>query len=330
MLVNNWIDVHAHFTPPMTPEESGARWAAMVKASWTGPKPPDWSLEHTLAYMDRVGIAMQMLSNISTSLEALRASNHFGASLVRSHPSRFGLLAALPTDNPEFALDEISRAGGQLAADGFAVTFCYNGVHLSDPRLEPVWAELNRRKAVVFAHPNAYGPGSFGLPSPVLEVAFETTRTTVDMLYSGVFRRYPDFKLILAHCGAALPALSGRLLLLGTQPWVPNPQGLSRHEMRRQLKALYVDTAMTGSSHTIAPALAMTTCDHIVYGSDCGVPCTTDDTALANIEALFHFSGLARDQVEQIGRNALALFPEAAKRVGSARRDSRSTSVTQS
>jgi 6-methylsalicylate decarboxylase len=315
MSVKDWIDVHAHFTPPMTPEQSDARWAAMVEASWTGPKPPDWSLDHTLAYMDRVGIAMQMLSNIPTSLEALQVSNDFGASLVRSHPSRFGLLAALPTDSPEAALGEISRASDQLAVDGFAVTFCYRGVHLSDSSLEPVWAELNRRKAVVFAHPNAYGPGSFGRPSAVLEVAFETTRTAVDMLYSGLFRRYPDFKLVLAHCGAALPALSGRLLLLGTQPWVPNPQGLSRDEMRHQLKALYLDTAMTGSSHTIAPALAMTTCDHIVYGSDCGVPCTTDETALANIEALFHFSGLERDQVEQIGRNALTLFPEAAKRI---------------
>lgn len=314
-MVNQWIDVHAHFSPPRTKEESDARWEAMQKADWTGPKPDDWNLAVTLDYMDRVGIAMQLLSNIPKTLDALRTSNNFGASIVAQHPSRFGLLAALPTDNPDAALEEIERGYGELKADGFAVTFCYNGVYLSDASLEPVWAELNRRGATVFAHPDAYAPGSFGRPSAVLEVAFETTRTVVDMLYTGVFRRHPEFRLVLAHCGAALPALSGRLMLLGTQPWVPNPSRLTQDEMREHLRKLFLDTAMTGSVHTMAPALAMTGCDHIVYGSDCGVPCTTDATAIANIEALLSFSGLTPDQIEQIGHNALRLFPAAAERL---------------
>ena len=287
----------------------------MQDADWTGPKPPDWNLESTLDYMDRAGFAMQILSNIPRNLEALRSSNDYGASIVRRYPSRFGLLAALPTDDPEAALGEIARGYGMLAADGFAVTCCYNGIYLSDPRLEPVWAELDRREAVVFAHPNAYGPGSFGRPSALLEVAFETTRTVVDMLYAGIFRRYPNFKLVLAHCGAALPALSGRLLLLGTQPWVPNPNHLSSDEMREQLRRLFLDTAMTGSAHTLAPALSMTSCDHVVYGSDCGVPCTVEATALANIKALLNFAGLTSEQIERIGHNAKRLFPEAARRI---------------
>ncbi|WP_297353534.1 amidohydrolase family protein [Paraburkholderia sp.] len=315
MIVHNWVDVHAHFTPPMSPEQSDARWQAMRDVGWTGPKPPDWNVPDTLDYMDRVGIAMQMLSNIPKELVALRVSNEYGASLVARHPTRFGLLAALPTDDPDSALAEIARGDGRLRADGFAVTCCYNGVHLSDPRLEPMWAELDRRHAVVFAHPNAYGPSSFGRPSALLDVAFETARTVVDMVYAGIFRRYPNFRLVLAHCGAALPALSGRLMLLGTEPWVPNPNAITRSEMREHLRSLFLDTAMTGSAHTLAPALAMTTCDHIVYGSDCGVPCTVEATAVANIEALLAFAGLTRQEIEQIGRNALQLFPAAAARL---------------
>ncbi|WP_234731660.1 amidohydrolase family protein [Acidocella facilis] len=314
-MVDQWIDVHAHFTPPMTQEQSAARWLAMQQADWIGAKPTDWSLASALALMDSVGIAMQMLSNIPKELHTLRASNDYGASIVAMHPSRFGLLVALPTDNPEAALAEIRRGYDKLNADGFAVTFCYNDVYLSDSRLEPVWAELDRREAVVFAHPNAYGPGSFGRPSALLEVAFETTRTVVDMLYAGIFRRYPNFKLVLAHCGAALPALSGRLLLLGTQPWIQNPNSITQDEMRQQLRSLFLDTAMTGSAHTLAPALAMTTCDHIVYGSDCGVPCTVEETMRANIEAMLGFAGLAPEQIEQIGHNALSLFPGAAARL---------------
>jgi 6-methylsalicylate decarboxylase len=193
-MVDQWIDVHAHFTPPMTPEQSAARWLAMQEADWIGPKPADWSLEVALGTMDRIGIGMQMLSNIPKTLPALQTSNEYGASLVAQHPSRFGLLVALPTDNPEAALAEIRRGHDELNADGFAVTFCYNGVYLSDPRLEPVWAELDRREAVVFGHPDAYAAGTFGRASPLLDVAFETTRTVVDMLYAGIFRRFPALR----------------------------------------------------------------------------------------------------------------------------------------
>jgi 6-methylsalicylate decarboxylase len=315
MQPRDWIDVHAHFTPPMTVAESDARWNSMQRNDWIGPKPPDWSVESTLDTMDRLGIRMQMLSNIPFAIDMLRISNEFGASIVRRHPSRFGLLAALPTDDPDAALAEIERATTELEADGFAMTCCYNGVYLSDTRLEPVWAELNRRKAVVFVHPNAYGPGMFGRASALLEVAFETTRTIVDMLYAGIFRRYPGFRLILAHCGAALPALSGRLLLLGTQPWVRNPSMLTELEASNQLARLYVDTAMTGSVHTIAPAVAMTGVDHIVYGSDCGVPCTCFETMESNMRTLRLSSGLDAGQLRKIGRNALKLFPAASRRI---------------
>ena len=314
-MLDQWIDVHAHFTPPTTPEARHARWQAMRAELFLIPEPHQWSAEATLDYMDRAGIAMQMLSNIPKVLQDLQASNDYAASLVAQYPARFGLLAALPTDDPTAALAEIERASSELHADGFAVTCCYNGIYLSDPRLEPVWAELDRRHAVVFAHPNAWASASMGRPSPVLEVAFETARTVVDMLYAGVFRRHPNLTLVLAHCGGAPPAFSGRLFLLGTEPWVPNPERITQQEMRETLASLYLDTAATGSAHTLAPALAIITSDHLVYGSDCGVPCTTEATMAANIEALLSFTGSTHEQIESIGHNALRLFPRAASRI---------------
>jgi 6-methylsalicylate decarboxylase len=318
MAPDQWIDVHAHFTPPISQAESDALWEARKKTNWAAPRHAEWTPEAALADMDRMGIAMQMLSNIPKTLPKLQQSNDYAASLVAKYPSRFGLLAALPTDNPDAALAEIERATGVLKADGFAVTCCYNNVYLSDARLDPVWAELNRRKGVVFVHPNAAAPGSFGRPGPLLDVAFETTRTVVDMLYCAIFRRFPDVRFVLAHCGAALPALSGRLLLLGTEPWVPNPHHLTQDEMKLQLRKFFLDTAAAGSAHSLLPALAITTPDHIVYGSDCGVPCTSEKSAAANIEALLQFTGLSREEILAIGRNALQLFPAAAERLAKA------------
>ncbi len=314
-LAKGWMDVHAHFTPPQTPEQLDARWKAMRAEKFMVPEPFVWDPDQTLAYMDRAGMAMQLLSNIPQTLDALRASNDYGASLVKRHPSRFGLLAALPTNDTGATLAEIERVSRVLHADGFAVTCCYQGVYLGDTQLDPVWAELDRRRATVFCHPNAYAPALLGRPAPLIEVAFETARTMVDMLYAGTFRRFPSIRFVVAHCGGALPALSGRVLALGTEAWVPNPNALTRDEMKETLARLYVDTAATATEHTLAPALAMVGCEHMVYGSDCGVPCSTEETLANNVASLRAYGGLTAEQVEAIGHNAKRLFPNAAERL---------------
>lgn len=314
-MANGWIDIHGHFAPPTSSEAREKTWHGMRKAKlFMLPEPFEWTPESTLAYMDKAGIAMQMLSNLPKKLDALRESNDYAASLVRKYPTRFGLLAALPTDNPQAALAEIDRATHQLHADGFAVTCNYNGVFLGDTTLDPVWSELNRRHAVVFVHPDAYAPASMGRPSPLIEVAFETTRTVVDMLYAGTFRNFPKITFILAHCGGALPVLSGRLKLLGTEPWVPNPNNITQEEIQEQLAKFYLDTAATAPTG-IAPALHMVPADHLVYGADCGVPCSTEATMEANRKAVLEFEGLSRSQCNAIGRNVLSLFLAAAERL---------------
>jgi 6-methylsalicylate decarboxylase len=314
VLVQRWIDVHAHYSPRVPPEFHDTVVETMRAANWRVDEAPNWDENRTLSYMDRTGIQMQMLSNIPKWLDGIRASNDFGADLVRRHPSRFGLLAGLPTDDAESALAEIGRAGVELDADGFAVTCNYNGALLSDPTLDPVWAELDARSAVVFAHPDAYTPGSMGRPSALIDVAFETTRTFVDMIYAGVFRRYPNITFIVAHCGAALPVLSGRLALLGLEGWVPNPNRITPSELYVWLRRLYFDTAATCPT-SLAAALAMTTPDKLVYGSDCGVACTSEATMDRNLQAVLDYPGLSAEEVNAVGNNALTLFPMAAARV---------------
>ncbi|MCJ1432012.1 hypothetical protein MMC27_001368 [Xylographa pallens] len=311
---NGWIDIHGHFTPPISDSERESRWHAMRDAAFLVPEPFQWSPESTIEYLDHAGIAMQFLSNIPKSLDALKSSNDYAASLVKKYPTRFGLLAALPTNDPEACLKEIDRAETELETDGFAVTARYNEVYLGDERLDPVWDELNKRNAAVFIHPDAYAPPSMGRPSPLIEVAFETTRTVVDMLYAGTFRKFPKINFIVAHCGGALPVLSGRLELLGAEPWVPNPKKITKEEIRRQLGKLFLDTAATAPTG-LAPALLMVAPDHIVYGADCGVPCSTTETMEENRMKVLGYGGLEQREREAIGRNVLKLFPNAAARL---------------
>jgi hypothetical protein len=72
---------------------------------------------------------------------------------------------------------------------------------------------------------------------------------------------------------------------------------------------------MVGSPAWSSQKAGSTTPDHLVYGSDSGVPCSTEATMEANKRELLAFDGITRQQVENIGRNALALFPSAAARM---------------
>jgi 6-methylsalicylate decarboxylase len=315
LTTGNWVDVHAHFTPPTTEEQRHSAWTAMRELCFLAPQPYHWTVEGALRSMDRTGVAMQLLSAVPQAHDALRASNDYGAELVTEHPGRFGLLAALPTDDRQAALTEIARADSALRPDGWAVSTTYNGVNLSDPALEPVWDELNRRSAVVFVHPDTTKRLELGLPTPLVEVAFDTTRTVVAMLYQGIFHRHPDIRFILAHCGGALPALSGRLGLLGTEAWVPDGDRFTAAHIAEQLGRLYLDTAASGTDANLAAALTMVPVDHILYGGDAGVPCSDDHTIAANIAALRNSANITPTQAELIGRHALDLFPTAAHRL---------------
>ncbi|KAH8690136.1 hypothetical protein BGW36DRAFT_364860 [Talaromyces proteolyticus] len=312
-----WLDIHAHFQLPQTLEEAenSVKLFNAVKFMVTKPQAVMWDVNDILRYNDSANIRMQMLSYLPPGLENLKRTNDYGASIVAKYPHRFGLLAALPTNSPEACLEEIHRVTTDftIPPDGFATSTTYDGVPLSDPKLEPVWRELNARKAVVHIHPAATAPPSGSLPVPVVEVAFFTTSTVVEMLYQGVFRKFPDIKFVLGHCGAAVPVLYGRLQLLGTQDWVPNPNRITRDEIKSQLGSLYVDTAATAKTG-LAPAAKMCGVENCIYGADCGVPCSTENTMEENRMDVTAFEKEQGIPINTIGNNGWKLFPDAARR----------------
>ena len=144
----NRIDVRAHLFPPGTvPRANSAQ-------NFVSSPMPTWTPEFALDFMDRHDIVTQLLSlpQALSKDEACRI-NEYGASLGKQHPRRFGLLAALPMDDVEATLFEITFAFDQLNADGVIMVTNYGGTYLGNARFEPVFAELNKRSATIFIHP---------------------------------------------------------------------------------------------------------------------------------------------------------------------------------
>ncbi|KAF7560562.1 hypothetical protein G7046_g3582 [Stylonectria norvegica] len=313
-----WLDIHGHFFVPRSAAEDTAMVEGMRENHFLLSEPPRFDPDRMLAYNDRAGVSMQMLSQIPPTVEQLRIANDYGLSIVHRYPSRFGLLAALPTDIPDEALAEVRRlkdkaAIGSILPDGFAVTTVRNGIGLGDPVLRSLWTELNKREEVVFVHPNAYKKGEDGRPSALIDVAFDTARTITDMVYNRVFLDFPLIKWVFAHCGGAFPALSGRVILLGAESWVPNKSGVTKKDIQEQIGRIYVDTAATAQTG-MHPAIQMAGINHIVYGADCGVPCSTEATMEENREFV---KAIAMDETgdsEYVGNHGFDLFPAAKAR----------------
>jgi len=314
IMARAWIDVHGHFVPPgrglsRSPgTESDETWS--------------FSPETSIAYMDRTGVAAQIVSHCSqlSDVERIVASNSYGASLVEAYPKRFGFLAQLPMTDPARAAAEVRRGSNELGAEGFAVLSNRDGIYLGDPRFEPVWSELDRNAATLFIHPTTRGfeATRLGRNGGLIEARFDTARSVVDMIYAGVFRRHQRFKIILAHGGGALPALAGHLMASGCYPRnrTVNPNKITETEMRDALARFYYDTGLAGTAHSLEPVLAVTTPDHVLYGTDFGAACTDTDILDRHREALLGYPRLSAAQREAFGTNVLPLFPKFAARIG--------------
>jgi predicted TIM-barrel fold metal-dependent hydrolase len=206
------IDVHHHFNAP------GGRGGQA-----------NWSPQRAIEEMDGAGIAAAVgwpgpvsTGNVASDRERARFINEFGAGVVASYPTRFGLFAsAPPLSDVDGALNEITFALDELGADGIGLITHYGNAWLGDPAFRPVFEELDRRSAVVFVHPHA-GGGS-GIPGkplgyqvqPItdswLEYPFNTARTILSLIATGTLRAFPRIRFIFCHGGGAFTPLVKRI-----------------------------------------------------------------------------------------------------------------------
>jgi 6-methylsalicylate decarboxylase len=285
------IDVHHHYLP----SSYRAALAAAGLDSVSGSPFPSWSPAAMIDRLDALRVAVAAVSVSAPGVgfgppggrpALARACNEEGAELRRDYPERVRLLATLPLPDLNASLSEVGYSLDELGAAGFILLTNYNGVYLSDPRLEPVLAELDRRAAVVLVHP-AVPPGAAELPMTLPpafeEFSFDTTRTMTDLIVRGVIDRFPRIRFILSHLGGALPFLAWRLSMLEVSERGPAVQWQQHgRAFADYLRHFWYDTATCGPA-SIAAAAAVVGLDRLVFGSDApfGPPLFTDRTVAA-------------------------------------------------
>jgi 6-methylsalicylate decarboxylase len=311
------IDVHNHLVPPAY---LAAGRPQIIAGADTDPSAiVNWNPAHTLEEMDRTGVAVAMLSMSTPGLSMLggtreqtrklaRACNEYAASLLRDHPGRFGNFAALPLPDVEGSLAEAVYALDVLKADGIGLLTSYNEKYPGDPAFRPLFAELNRRKSVVFVHPTSPQCCATVLPgiaSSLDEFMFDVTRAITSMLFGGTFAMFPDIRFIFTHAGGTMTPISARINAFGARHHeydAANPHGVYY-----ELKKLHYDIANSTNPSAMAALMNLVPATQILFGSD------TPYVPIAATATGFDKMTLSDDVRLAINRgNALQLFPRLA------------------
>jgi predicted TIM-barrel fold metal-dependent hydrolase len=298
------IDVHHHYIPPFH--------ADAIASRRDRGRPLPWSVTMSLDDMDRNGVATAIASlaqpgvwfgDVAEGRRLARECNEWGARMVRDHPGRFGLFAAIPLPDTEGSLAEIEYALDVLEADGIGLFTSYRDKYFGDPSFAPVFDELNRRKAVVYTHPVAPDCCKSlvpGVPPSTIEYATDTTRTIAGLVFSGTTLRCPDIRFIFSHSGGTLPFLTARFERLnderkdGRLPDGPLPE----------LRKLYYEVAQGNTPAQLAALTQLASLSHVLFGTD--FPFRPGAEAVAGVTA-YRFSAADLRAIER--ENALALLP---------------------
>jgi 6-methylsalicylate decarboxylase len=235
---------------------------------------PDNGIAERLDVMDRSGVERQMLSmsavtpyldDAAAAVRGAQFLNDRHAELQRSHPGRFGFFATLPMPHVDECLAEIRRACDDLNAAGVTFTTSIRSRSLADPAFEAVFAELERRAAVVFLHPSGFACESAMFEASglgwTLGAPVEDALCAMQLVRAGFPARYPHLKIIVPHLGGFLPFL--RYRIDKTRP----QSGPGAEKASVALRKFWYDTA-NGEPASLRHAVDVYGAGRILFGSD--------------------------------------------------------------
>lgn len=290
------IDIYCHIYPDqfyrrmteLVPklENMGARLRKIRKL---------FDLDLRFTEMDEYGDYSQVISLPNPPIEDIaepnvgvmlsRIANDEMAELCRRHPDRFrAFVAAVCLTDVDGSINEVKRAVTDLGARGALVYTSIAGEPLDQKKFEPFFAAVAQLGVPIWLHPARTAsltdyPGEkksryemwwcFGWP-------YDTSVAMVRMVFSGLFDRYPNLRVVTHHLGGMIPYYDGRvgpgLDVLGQRTSDEDySQVLSslKRPHTDYLREFYADTALFGGGvHAIRCGLDFFGSNRVVFATD--------------------------------------------------------------
>lgn len=220
------IDTHAHLWPAEYLDEldrlPGASTGVARNLRATD---SDADMAQRLQMMDRAGVKMQVLSatpqvpqagSAGDGARLARMINDVYAGVIRKYPGRFAAYGCVPLPHIDESIKEARRAIQELGFKGVALnTLTACSLTLADESLLPLFAELDRLKAIVYVHPTGCAAGSKVMTDYRLEwvvgAPIEDTVAALHLLKADIPHKFPNIRFHVAHLGGSLAFMMQRI-----------------------------------------------------------------------------------------------------------------------
>ena len=227
---------------------------------------------------------LEVLAGPDVSPDLAQAANDGMAELCAKYPERFpAFTASLPMNNPDAALKELHRAIKDLGARGIQVFSNAAGKPLDLPEFLPLFDAMAAYDLPIWLHPasGADIPDYKTESKSLYEIwwtfgwPYETSVAMARLVFSKLFLRHPDIKIITHHLGAMIPYFEGRVGpgcdQLGTRTTDEDYTILLKELGKRPIdyfKMFYADTAVFGAVEATKCGLDFFGVDHVLFASD--------------------------------------------------------------
>lgn len=282
------IDIHAHAVPARVLEDAadcaprtrrdGDVERVILPGGDSAPLVPglvEVDLAERLAWMDGAGVAAQVLSPyvaMSASLvgaqyaiDYARLYNSELTALAAAHPSRFRVLATLPTHDVTAAVQELRVCMAERGTVGAQLPAMFPDDPAND--WEELWSVAEELGAVLLIHPVSLSliDAPFVLGAMVGNPA-ETTYEMARLLLTGTLQRHSRLKLVVVHGGGFLPYQAGRIEH-GFEAYGESLGAALTKSPLEQLKLLHYDGLLHSPTMTAA-LIDIVGAERVVIGSD--------------------------------------------------------------
>ena len=308
------IDCFTHVMPP--------RYFEALKAASRGPDylsgmleglPDLADMESRIGIMESLGVDRQGITPSSPPIEIAvpdpatagdlaRLANDEVAAIAQSYPDHFIAVATVAMNDPDGMAREAQRCITELGMKGVLIYSSAAGIPLDAPQFEPFFSAMAQLDYPIWLHPARGGNQPdyrneeqskywiwqvFGWP-------YETTAAMTRLVFSGLFDRHPDLKIITHHAGAMVPFFGKRIEHVYDHPNLPELRQAADRLTRPPsdyFRLFYNDTALMGSTTGLQTAYAYFGAERLLFGTD--TPFDGAGGAVFGAETLDSIAGLA-------------------------------------
>jgi aminocarboxymuconate-semialdehyde decarboxylase len=143
-----------------------------------------------------------------------RLVNDGVAEFVAENRQSFQAMATVPMQDPVLAIKELERVKDLYDIRAVEIGTSIEGVNLDDPKFLPFFEAAESFGVTIFLHPYYVGDKS-GLSryyfTNLIGNPLDTAIAAGSLIFGGIFDRFPDLKVLLAHGGGYFPYQIGRL-----------------------------------------------------------------------------------------------------------------------